>query len=49
MGFLMAPLLTLLLTTFFGYRLVQSGEIIPSGLMAALGLLAVFLYCALRP
>jgi len=35
MGFLMAPILTLLLTTVFGYRFVQSGEIIPSGLMTA--------------
>ena len=48
MGFLMAPILTLLLTTVFGYRFVQSGEIIPSGLMAALGLIATFLYFALR-
>ncbi len=48
LGFLMAPILTLLLTTFFGYRFVQSGEIIPFGLMAALGLVAVFLYFALR-
>ena len=49
LGFLMAPILTLLLTTFFGYRFVQSGEIIPSGLMAALGPIATFLYFALRP
>ncbi len=48
MGFLMAPILTLLLTTVFGYRFVQSGEIIPSGLMAALGLIATFLYFAIR-
>ena len=27
-----------LLTMFFGFRFVQRGEIIPSGLMAALGL-----------
>jgi uncharacterized membrane protein (UPF0136 family) len=48
LGFLTAPVLTLLLATFFGYRFVQSGEIIPSGLMAALGLIAVFLYFVLR-
>ncbi len=48
LGFLMAPILTLLLTKFFGYRFVQSGEIIPFGLMAALGLVAVLLYFALR-
>ena len=48
LGFMMAPILTLLLATFFGFRFVQSGEIIPSGLMAALGLVAVFLYFALR-
>ncbi len=48
LGFLTAPILTLLLTTFFGYRFVRSGEIIPSGLMAALGLVAVFLYFTLR-
>ena len=47
-GFLMAPILTLLLTMFFGYRFAASGEIIPSGLMAALGLIATFLYFALR-
>ena len=44
----MTPILTLLLTTFFGYRLVQSRELIPSGLMAALGLVTVILYFALR-
>ena len=48
-GFMMAPILTLLLIMFFGFRFVQSGEIIPSGLMAALGLIATFLYFALRP
>ncbi|MGH7774765.1 MAG: TMEM14 family protein [Candidatus Binatia bacterium] len=47
-GLLIAPILTLLLTAFFGYRLVQSGEIIPSGLMTALGLIALVLYFALR-
>ena len=49
LGFMMAPILTLLLATFFGFRFVQSGEIIPAGLMAALGLIATFLYFTLRP
>ena len=48
MGFLMAPILTVLLTMFFGYRFVQSGALILSGLMAALGLGTVILYFALR-
>ena len=48
MGFLMAPLLTVLLTAFFGNRLVQSGEFMPSGLMTALGLVTLILYCTLR-
>ena len=48
MGFLIAPLLTLLLTAFFGYRFVASGEFTPSGLMAALSLASVILYFALR-
>lgn len=48
MGFLMAPILTVLLTAFFGYRLVQSGEFMPSGLMTALGLLTLSLYFTLR-
>ena len=48
MGFLIAPFLTVLLTAFFGYRLVRSGEFIPSGLMTVLGLVAVILYFALR-
>ena len=47
-GFLIAPLLTLLLTAFFGYRFVASGEFTPSGLMAILGLVTVILYFALR-
>ena len=47
-GLLMAPLLTVLLTAFFGYRFAQSGEFIPSGLMTVLGLVAVILYFALR-
>ena len=48
MGFLMAPILTVLLTAFFGYRFAQSGELMPSGLMAALGLVALTLYFTLR-
>ncbi|MBI2987196.1 MAG: hypothetical protein HYY45_10570 [Deltaproteobacteria bacterium] len=48
MGFLMAPILTVLLTMFFGYRLVQGGEFMPSGLMTALGLVTVILYFTLR-
>ncbi len=48
MGFLIAPLLTVLLTAFFGYRLVQSGEFMPSGLMGVLGLVALTLYFTLR-
>jgi uncharacterized membrane protein (UPF0136 family) len=37
-----------LLTTFFGFRFAASGEIIPSGLMAVLGIVAVILYFSLR-
>ncbi len=48
LGFLMAPILTVLLTTFFGFRFAASGEIIPSGLMAVLGIVAVILYFSLR-
>ena len=48
MGFIIAPTLTVLLTTFFGYRFLQSGEFMPSGLMGVLGLVAVILYFALR-
>ena len=48
LGLLAAPLLTLLLTTFFGYRFVQSGEFMPSGLMGVLGLVALALYFTLR-
>ena len=47
-GFLMAPILTVLLAVFFGYRFAQSGEIIPSGLMTALGLVTLILYFSLR-
>jgi uncharacterized membrane protein (UPF0136 family) len=48
MGFIIAPSLTVLLTTFFGYRFAQSGKFIPSGLMGVLGLVALTLYFTLR-
>ena len=48
MGLLMAPLLTVLLTVFFGYRFAQGGELIPSGVMGVLGLVALILYFAVR-
>ena len=48
MGFLMAPILTALLTMFFGYRFIDTGEFILSGLMAVLGMVAVILYFALE-
>jgi uncharacterized membrane protein (UPF0136 family) len=48
MGFIIAPTLTVLLTTFFGYRFAQSGKFIPSGLMGVLGLVALTLYFTLR-
>jgi uncharacterized membrane protein (UPF0136 family) len=48
MGFLFAPLLTLLLIALLGYRSVQTGEFVPSGLIAVLGLVALVLYFALR-
>lgn len=48
MGFLFAPLLTLLLIAVLGYRSVQTGEFIPSGLIAVLGLVALALYFGLR-
>ena len=47
LGFVFTPFITLLLTAFFAYRLVLSGDFIPSGLMGILGLVALFLYCAL--
>ena len=43
LGFVFAPLLTLLLTAFFAHRLVQSGDFIPFGPMGALGLVALIL------
>jgi len=48
MGFLMAPILTVLLTMFFGYRFALSGEFMPSGLMGVISLVALVLYFALR-
>lgn len=48
MGFIIAPTLTVLLTTFFGYRFALSGEFMPSGLMGVLGLVALTLYFTLR-
>jgi len=48
MGFIVAPTLTVLLTAFFGYRFMQSGEFMPSGLMAVLGVVAFVLYFVLR-
>ena len=47
LGFVFAPLITLFLTAFFAYRLIQSGDFIPSGLMGVLGLVALVLYCTL--
>jgi len=47
LGFVFAPFITVLLTAFFAYRLVLSGDFIPSGLMGILGLVALVLYCAL--
>lgn len=47
-GFVVAPLLTLILTAFFAYRFVQSGEFMPSGMMALLSAAALILYFALR-
>ena len=48
LGFIFAPLVTLLLTVFFVYRFVQSGDFIPSGLMGVVSLVALVLYFALR-
>lgn len=48
MGFIFAPLITFLLTVFFAYRLAQSGNFIPSGLMAVVGLVTLILYFVLR-
>lgn len=48
MGFIIAPILTVLLTMFFGYRFAQSGEFMPSGLMGVISFVALVLYFALR-
>lgn len=47
-GFLFAPLLTLLLIVLLGYRSVETGEFVPSGLIAVLGVVALALYFTLR-
>ena len=47
-GFLGAPLLIVLVTAYFGYRFIENPELIPSGLMVALGLVTFFLYFAVR-
>jgi len=48
LGFVFAPFITVLLTAFFAYRLVLSGDFIPSGLMGILGLVALVLYSIAR-
>jgi len=47
LGFVCAPFITLLLTAFFAYRLVLSGDFIPSGSMGILGFVALVLDCSL--
>jgi len=44
LGFVLAPVLTVLVTAFFGYRSTRIGEFIPSGLVAVLSLVTLFLY-----
>ena len=44
LGFVFAPVLTILVTAFFGYRSTRIGEFIPSGLVAVLSLVTLFLY-----
>ena len=44
LGFVFAPVLTVLVTAFFGYRSTRIGELIPSGLVAVLSLVTLFLY-----
>ena len=44
LGFVFAPVLTVLVTAFFGYRSTRIGEFIPSGLVAGLSLVTLFLY-----
>ena len=44
LGFVFAPVLTVLVTAFFGYRSTRIGEFLPSGLVAGLSLVTLFLY-----
>jgi uncharacterized membrane protein (UPF0136 family) len=44
LGFVLAPVLTVLVTAFFGYRSTRIGEFLPSGLVAVLSLVTLFLY-----
>ena len=44
LGFVFAPVLTVLVTAFFGYRSTRIGEFVPSGLVAVLSLVTLFLY-----
>jgi len=44
LGFVFAPVLTVLVTAFFGYRSTRIGEFLPSGLVAVLSLVTLFLY-----
>ncbi len=44
LGFVFAPVLTVLVTAVFGYRSTRIGEFIPSGLVAGLSLVTLFLY-----
>jgi len=44
LGFVFAPVLTVLVTAFFGYRSTRIGEFMPSGLVAVLSLVTLFLY-----
>jgi uncharacterized membrane protein (UPF0136 family) len=44
LGFVFAPVLTVLVTAFFGYRSTRIGEPIPSGLVAGISLVTLFLY-----
>jgi uncharacterized membrane protein (UPF0136 family) len=47
-GLLVAPLLVVLLSAYFGHRFMEEPEISPSGLMVTLGLVTLILYFALR-
>ena len=44
LGFVFAPVLTVLVTAFLGYRSTRIGEFLPSGLVAGLSLVTLFLY-----